>query len=756
MASITQKTMELLDKLFNLKSDDNVILEEINGKIEKTRESIEAATKEQRENEVKKVDAEGKLSVFKNQQEAFQSAFEGLDDETFAALRDIGVVIEIGTMLKDIDEKAPEYISELKRTISSYQDSIDENSRAKKDLEDTLAGLEDDKAKSEEDRNKLISLLEQSLSTDELERESLTTSYVKKILALFDIFTEDEIKELSKLIIFPDEGLYEYQDSYEERKANGFPTKEGYIAEEPAEEVAPVEERKAEETDELTNGAYDEHQSTTELYQDARRQEEDLDATSFIDLNRLNAAREELAELNFRSGEEERDDYPAKEQTPIVPEIPLGFSEVPEPAETSVNKDSFKDYLSNIGLDLDRFVSENNMTLEEVIAVLNSVTPKTIEDNYELLRSINVSEEAIYRISNNHSFLADLDVAKKVTLLRAKNISELSIRELLTQENSGLRKDLSSFEECITAIEKAFGKLTDENISYLSYDMVNYLRNYTTLQSNGFELEEKELRNYFAVLLNSKNIAEDIEVLKSYLISIVKKNGKYALSVFWKNSNELMNTIDTLIEAGLESAIATNPEGLSRNVNEMLRRVKYCEEQGQPVYEEDGTVCDYIIDFDKFVRQFGNVRLPEQAVEQASNQELPRIIGNEDYVEILLNTLDNYYSSENPRPVEIEEEVSYAFEELKQQIVDKLSAVPNGKYTYQVNDVSISKNKFERNLVLLLNALAGSGQSPEGVERELLLVAALYDLRQDDETKERMVSECLGFNNEKVKGGMTK
>lgn len=180
MANLTNKTIRLLDRLFNLQGEDNVILADINKRIEETNSSIEETSANQRDNEVKKLDCEGKLSVFQNQKEVFESAFEGLDDETFAALRDIDVNIEIGTMLTQIAEKSPAYIDSLNSQIESYQSEIERNIASKEELETILSELKSDKTKSEEDRNKLVSLLEQSLSTDDLERESLTTSYVKK------------------------------------------------------------------------------------------------------------------------------------------------------------------------------------------------------------------------------------------------------------------------------------------------------------------------------------------------------------------------------------------------------------------------------------------------------------------------------------------------------------------------------------------------------------------------------------------------
>ena len=43
--------------------------------------------------------------------------------------------------------------------------------------------------------------------------------------------------------------------------------------------------------------------------------------------------------------------------------------------------------------------------------------------------------------------------------------------------------------------------------------------------------------------------------------------------------------------------------------------------------------------------------------------------------------------------------------------------------------------------------------STEGVEKEILLTAALYNLRQDEEILRSVVGSCLGFNEENTLGG---
>ncbi len=768
MANITNDTMRLLDRLFNLKGEDNVIIKEIKERIEETNNRIAEVTASQKENEVGKVNCEGRLSVFQNQKEAFESAFEGLDNETFAALRDIDVDVAIGTMLVNIEERAPKFIDDLNEQIETFKKAIESDVQTKEELEEKLSGLEEDKAKSEDDRDKLVSLLEQSLSSDEVERESLTASYVKKILTLFEVFSEEEIKDLAKLIIFPDEGLYEYQEGYEERLANGFVDTELEEVEQDFEEEQTMESEMEAEiasqdevvaSDEVkdTSVILESTQQAAEIYQDTT--EEDLDKTSFIDIERLNQVRQELAEV----GEYDQSEEVIHEDI-VVPDeesIPEEVSEETEEAKIELTSESeevqeedtlneIETFLENIGFNYD-ILTETEKT--DLLNLLKDTPHTLIESNYELLRSLNVVEVSrIYANNLGHNYLADEDLAKKVTLLRAKNIPENVIKQIIESPNREMRESYDTFENRIKAIEEVFGKLNEENIGYLASDMESFLNNYKTLQNNGYEIEEKELRNYEAVLENSKNVSADVEILKKYLISILKKNGKYELGIFWQDPQALITGIDDLIEADLEDLIVNHPEVLAQNLESVLRRIKFCQEQGHPVYEDGNTFCDYISDFTKFNKKYGNgVELPN--LEDKNNSSLGTVIGNEDYVDILVNTLNDYYGSESYSDIELSEEAKTTYEDIKQQIVDKLGATPTGKHTYKVGTVCISKNKFERHLSIILNALVSSGQSPDGVEREILLVSALYNLRQDEETLNKMVSECLGFNNGEALGG---
>ena len=135
---LAQETINLLDRLFNLKGDENVVLKGIEEEIKNNKGLIEAESDAQTHNEIAKVDAEGKLSVFETQKGIFEGAFSGLDDETFSALREIGVDIQIGTMLETISLKAPDFCDGLKKQIEDYEFAISENKKRKDELSSEL------------------------------------------------------------------------------------------------------------------------------------------------------------------------------------------------------------------------------------------------------------------------------------------------------------------------------------------------------------------------------------------------------------------------------------------------------------------------------------------------------------------------------------------------------------------------------------------------------------------------------------------
>ena len=454
-------------------------------------------------------------------------------------------------------------------------------------------------------------------------------------------------------------------------------------------------------------------------------------------------------------------DAPVEDETSLTTGTPTGevVEEIAEDVEDVVItpptvEDKFDDtkvkaFLERIGLDINNFPKVNKESLVTILKKIDAADEELVERNYEILRSINLDDEA-YKMRFGHMYLTDADLSKKITLLRAKNISETKIQSMIKDTNSGLRVPFEDMERRIQSVENLQGKLDEENIYMICKDVSKYEENIDTLLRYGIDIDNKESRNHSAILFESLNIPANVEILKNYIISILKSNGKYALAVFWKKPEELLADIDALVEAGLENVIATHPEVLGMTASSIIKRVKWCEAKGYPVFSDDlrSEPCDYILKADRFKKEFNYpMDLPELVDKKQTNDSLVELIGNSDYIEILMNTLDDYYSkTESYATPEVVDSMKERFEEFSHYLEDNAKAELAGKYTYKVDGVCICKNKLERNIAIILNTLAAAKQPTLGVEREIVLVSALYNSGLTEEELQKVVGSCLGFN----------
>ena len=821
MTETNQNVTILLDRLYNLTSEENVIIKETEENIESVLGRISSIEDSIAESKRNQEEQERRLSLFLQQKNTFEQAFAGLTDESFSALRDIEVNLEIGALLSTVQEKSPFFIKTVMEDIEAHKTAINSAEEEKEAALAELSTLRANLVVQNEQRTQLTSLLQQSLSPNEIERESLTASFVKKVLAQFELFTTEEITRLTKLIMFPDEGLFEYDNNYEDRVAKGLiglvedeePVVETPVVTEVEDEeelaaeagTVVVEEEKndtpvvdetaavveeeglVEEDEDLTetNGAptllgengqikldidkiptLGEGESEPEAgavvveeETSKKGQEDDVEGPAVV-LNFQQIKEADLDEMSLALGEEPAPAVVAvvegEDENIVEPEADAVVVEdekqeetvVEQPEEPTYDTKPAEELVAKYNLDFEQFKEANREPLEKICRELLSVDEEVIERNYEILRSINLGEEA-YKMRFGHMYLTDPDLNKKITLLRAKNISEQKIQLMIKDTNSGLRVPFEDMEKRIQSVENLHGKIDESNIYLICKDVSQYEENLDTLLRYGIDIDDKEARNHMVVLFESLNIPTNVEILKNYIISILKSNGKYALSVFWKKPDELLTDIDDLIEADMENIIATHPEVLGMTTQQILRRVKYCEAEGKPVFTDDmrSEPCEYILRPDKFKKEIGYVDLPTLVDRKETNDVLVDVIGNSDYIEILLNTLDDYYAkTESFATPEVVESMKERYEEFSHYLEENAKAELAGKYTYKVDGVCICKTKLERNLAIILNTLAAAKQPTLGVEREIVLVSALYNGRFTEEQLKKVAGSCLGFS----------
>ena len=125
----------------------------------------------------------------------------------------------------------------------------------------------------------------------------------------------------------------------------------------------------------------------------------------------------------------------------------------------------------------------NSQTILKRIAATEE---EIVERNYEILRSINLDDEA-YKMRLGHMFITNADFSKKITLLRAKNISETKIQSMIKDTNSGLRVSFEDMEKRIQSVENMHGKVDETNI---------YLNN---ASFNLYSLPKKSIYSSFTI-----------------------------------------------------------------------------------------------------------------------------------------------------------------------------------------------------------------------------------------------------------------
>ena len=66
--------------------------------------------------------------------------------------------------------------------------------------------------------------------------------------------------------------------------------------------------------------------------------------------------------------------------------------------------------------------------------------------------------------------------------------------------------------------------------------------------------------------------------------------------------------------------------------------------------------------------------------------------------------------------------------------------------TYTIAGIPVSKKKVERNLMFLLELVIKEGRSLQGLEKDIMLIAILHNLRVSEETMKNIANSAMGFN----------
>ena len=174
----------LLDKLYNLRGEDSIVLVSMDKERDQAIKTKERTSKRTTEltSQIEKLESEG--HILAKEGESFKSALETIRKDDFInVLKELNIAFDPEEIKKELEVKLPK--------------TLEEFSMEKEKAEKALA--------NQERLNRYFDLaLEGNIN--------ITRDEITSLLEKFN-FSEEEQREAAKLLMFPEDGLYEYEKS---------------------------------------------------------------------------------------------------------------------------------------------------------------------------------------------------------------------------------------------------------------------------------------------------------------------------------------------------------------------------------------------------------------------------------------------------------------------------------------------------------------------------------------------------------------
>ena len=206
MKILSPEVTRLLDKLYNLRGSDSVIFKEMESAHAKAEETKERTTKEKSALQEKIAGLESDSKNLSEQGKKLIDVLKGIDKSAYATVIDrLHINFDPEALVEKLDQSLPETIERVNEDIKSSKDELvkveEEMNSAITTIEEI--GIRKDTAIANQE--KLNEYFELALSGNiNITRDSITS-----LLEQFDL-TEEETREAAKILMFPEDALYDY------------------------------------------------------------------------------------------------------------------------------------------------------------------------------------------------------------------------------------------------------------------------------------------------------------------------------------------------------------------------------------------------------------------------------------------------------------------------------------------------------------------------------------------------------------------
>lgn len=386
MKVLPNETSALLDKLYNLRGEDSYILVEMEKERQVAEETKEKTTKEKQELQDKIASLTSEETLLAEQGAHLRDVLSGINPEDFdVVLERLNIDFDPEALKNKIDETLPGRIEEV---VSATKEAEKELVAVEEEMNGAVTKIDELAVRKETElanQEKLNEYFDLALSGNiNITREAITS-----LVSQFN-FNEEEQREAAKLMMFPEDALYEYDKQYQDAQNHGKSISDVLI--EAKESVAKPIGEIFSEADTSLNDSINEEKNDVSDEDIKRISDEITDILNKLDDNDNKPLFDDVKLDNLPIEDKEEDVKPEVNEVKIEDD----------------NEETMMDLFKRLGLSEIMFVESE---LSDLIALDDK---NLVEKNVGILNKYGINVDVV---SDNVNILSDPELDEKINLI---------------------------------------------------------------------------------------------------------------------------------------------------------------------------------------------------------------------------------------------------------------------------------------------------------------------------------------------------
>ena len=212
MKILSPEVTRLLDKLYNLRGSDSVVFKEMESAHQKAEETKERTTAEKAALQEKIAGLEADSKNLSEQGKKLIEVLKGIDKKSFETVIDrLHINFDPEALVERLDSSLPETIESVNDDIKSSKEEL---VKVEEEMNSAITTIEEIGVRRDAavaNQEKLNEYFELALAGNiNITRDSITS-----LLEQFDL-SEEETREAAKILMFPEDALYDYDAKIKE------------------------------------------------------------------------------------------------------------------------------------------------------------------------------------------------------------------------------------------------------------------------------------------------------------------------------------------------------------------------------------------------------------------------------------------------------------------------------------------------------------------------------------------------------------